>query len=138
MSLGGRNVGGRNNKTDRITKRAEQIFEIRLGSGVLETVAHMKIIIDSSKRAVKDNVRRFITEQRALLESLHFLSDETGLYITHPKSSWQAAPHFVPEDMQSVNGTTKLEQWPMPSIEMELCNLNGSIHFESLAITAGY
>lgn len=65
-----------------------------------------------------------------------------------PTVSWQSAPHLVPKDSPSMfritidlrplNAATSPEVWPMPNLEAELSDFEGSEHFAFLDFCTVY
>jgi len=74
---------------------------------------------------------------------------EMGFLVLNPSSAWAAAPNIVPKpksaakyrmtiDLRPINSATVPETWPMPNVEAEASDFQGSTCFAVLDFVSGY
>lgn len=127
------------NKLEETIQSNKSIFKIQFGSGGLANVLPMNIVVDNARKPMNVKVRKYVTEQRKLLEVYFTKLVNMDFLKHHSTSSSQSAQHLglidsepmfrTTFDLRPINALTKAEYWPMLLIEAELSNFIGSMHF---------
>lgn len=107
----------------------------------------MKIAIDNTKKPVRVKVRNCPAIKKIIGCIFRWigkdgLSQSLSTSIMAGSSPFgtiaSKAKYRTTIDLRPVNAATKAKKWPIPIIEAELSNFNGSTHFASRDICSGY
>ncbi len=127
----------------------KEVFRIRLGSGPPADVAPMTVKIKPGARPFRAKARRYKAEQRKFMNKYLKELVEMGFMRPNPNAEWASPPLIVPKpgstakyrftiDLRGVNSATVPITWPMPHIESELMDFQGSTCFAVIDFVSGY
>lgn len=93
-------------------------------------------------------VRRNPPRRRNFLNNYMDTLVENGFLKPNADAFWQAALHLVPKsseaqyqmttDLSPVNPATMKKSWPIPSLDLEMQDFEGSKRFSTLNFSSGY
>lgn len=131
-----------------LLRKYRDVFRMRLGPGPPAKVDPMKILIDPSAVPFLTKPRRYSPEQREYMKVFTEKLLQYGFVSPNPEAQWTSAPLMVQKpgtkkfrmtfDLRCINRATKAVSWPMPHIQVELMNYQGSSYFASIDVCAGY
>lgn len=117
-----------------IIQKHRLVLRIHLGAEGLADMVPMKFRLDSAKKTVRVEERKYPAKQRNFLNA--YISQRVKLGYLHPKSdaSCRAAPRLVAKeptqyrvtiDLRTVTAVTLNEVWPIPTIVAERAGFVG-------------
>lgn len=135
-------------RLNRLLRKYRKVFRIRLGPGPPAKVEPMRISIDPNAVPFLTKLRRYPAEQRDYMKTFTDRLVEYGFATSNPEAQWTSAPLMVQKpgsnsfrmtfDLRRINRATQGISWPMPHIQAELLDFQGSSHFASIDFCAGY
>ena len=130
-------------------ERHKRIFRLRLGSGPPSKLPPMKINLKNGAVPVKVKARRYAPKHRDFINSYIEKLLQFGFLEERKNATWQSAPLLVLKpgktdeyrmtiDLRPVNASTEKECWPLPHIDSEVADFDGSECFASIDFIAAY
>lgn len=109
----------------------------------------MRVRLKKDARPIKVKARRYSPEQREFLNAYFKRLMELDFCMEMPTATWQAAPLLVAKpkskakyrlaiDLRPVNAATIKESWPMPHLDSEVLDFEGSGAFAVLDFVSAY
>ena len=109
----------------------------------------MRVRLKEDCLPIRVNARRYSAGQREFLDAYLKELVDLGFCEEMATATWQAAPLLVHKkesrskyklaiDLRPVNEATMKDSWPMPHLDWEILDFNGSVCFAVLDFVSAY